>query len=264
MSLTPNDIIEHEFNLKIRGYDRDEVDRFLEEAAGSLASVIRERNTLRDQNLSYKNKINDLLEKQHNVTEAITAVHKMAEDMKSRASNEADVIIKKARVEAERIVADAHKEAMNLEERVMKLRRMQREAILKIRTTIQGYLDMLDDAELNLPTEEFSNVMHSTAKEARNINREFGFEDSYKTSLEDQDFSTETEKTKNVIESDLLSATKDAVKKPDSVPESVEDIYLSEKTEPSITDESSIDENFDEDADQKGPSLGFKPEKLMP
>ncbi len=260
MTLTPNDIIEREFNLKLRGYDRDEVDAFLEECAGAMAAVIRERNTLKDQNIACKNKINGLLEKQNDVTEAITAVHKMAEDMKERAANEAELIVRKARIEADRIVSDAQKEALALEEKVMKLRQMQRETIIKTRTMIQGYLDMLDDAELHLPPEEFTTSMHSVAAGMREINRgeskSAGIEEgaTVDTKKEPGSSSGEAEDIEAIVDDDIfISST-----------EVGDDIFLAEIREDSDNSHDAAAEDAAESADGDSGMAGFKPEKLMP
>lgn len=250
MSLTPNDIIEREFNLKLRGYDRNEVDDFLEECAGAMAAVIRERNNLKDQNVAYNNKIADLIEKQNSVTEAITSVHKMAEDMKTRAAKDAELIVKKARMEADRIVADAHKEALNLEERVMKLRRMQREAIIKIRTMIQGYLDLLNDAELNMPPEHISTTMSAAAAEMREINQ----------GADHTEILNDSSKEATCEGAELSLQPDGSVDNPVSM----EEKSRAEIKEDQYVDNDLPDSDLNEEKVEEGAFSDFKPEKLIP
>lgn len=47
MPLTPTDVANKQFNIKMRGYALDEVDAFLDEVEGELARLLRENNDLR-------------------------------------------------------------------------------------------------------------------------------------------------------------------------------------------------------------------------
>ena len=47
MTLTTNDILEHEFHVRLRGFDMDEVDSFLEKVAETLHALTEEKEKLR-------------------------------------------------------------------------------------------------------------------------------------------------------------------------------------------------------------------------
>ncbi len=167
MTVMPNEILEKEFSTRFRGYNPEEVDAFLEEVSEELATVIQERNALRDQVASYKARIEEINQKEEEFRQALTSAHKLAEEMKEQSAREADLILERAKLDAERIVEDAHHEALRLEERIRSLRRLQREAIYKIRATIEGYLNILDE-EL-LPPEDVDEKLSLVASEARMI-----------------------------------------------------------------------------------------------
>ncbi len=167
MTIMPNEILEKEFSTRFRGYNPEEVDAFLEEVSEELAAVIQERNALRDQVAAYEAKLEEMGRKEEEFRQALTSAHRLAEEMKEQSAKKADLIIERAKLDAERMVEDAHKEALRLEERVRSLRRLQREAIYKIRATIEGYLNILDE-EL-LPPEDVDEKLHLVASEARMI-----------------------------------------------------------------------------------------------
>ncbi len=171
MSITPNEILEKEFSKSFRGYDREEVKAFLEEVASFLAFIIKERNELKDKILIYKKQVAILKQQEAEFRRALTAAHDAIEDMKENAQKEANLIIEKAKVDADRIVADAHQEAITLEGRIRKLRMLQRETVYKIRSTFESFLNMLDD-EMALPPEEIEETLHITAKEVRAIQKD--------------------------------------------------------------------------------------------
>jgi len=87
--------------------------------------------------------------------------------MKSQARKDADLMLEQAKMDAERIITDAHQEAIQLEDSIRGLRRIQREAVYKIRSSIEGYLHMLDDAML--PPEELDNLLSAAASDMRAI-----------------------------------------------------------------------------------------------
>lgn len=171
MSITPNEILEKEFEARFRGYDRDQVRAFLEEVANYLASVIRERNELKDRVLSFKKQIAYLKQQEVEFRRALTAAHEAAKKMKTGAKKEAELILERAKLDADRIVQDAHQEAVELEDRIRRLRMKQRETVFKIRSSFEGFLRLLDD-EMALPPEEMDETLKIAAREVKAIQEE--------------------------------------------------------------------------------------------
>jgi cell division initiation protein len=167
MSLTPNEILEKEFRARFRGYDTKEVDSFLEEISQIMTSLIKEKNDLKDQLVAYKTKLADLRRKEEEFREALTSAHKLSEKIKSQAEKDAELVLERARIDAERIVAYAHQEAVQLEERIIGLRRIQRETAYKMRSTLENCLRVVD--EETLPPEEVEQAINLAASEMRAI-----------------------------------------------------------------------------------------------
>ena len=167
MSISPNEILEKEFRARFKGYDPDEVDSFLVEISRIMTSLIKEKNAMKDQLVGYKAQLADLKKREEEFREALTSAHKLSEKMKSQAKKDADLVREKAKLDAERIVADAHQEAVQLEERIIGLRRVQREAEYKIRSVLEGYLRVIDEEAL--PPEEINQAIKLAATEMRAI-----------------------------------------------------------------------------------------------
>ncbi len=171
MPITPNEIIAKEFSIRFRGYDKDEVMAFLEETANYLASVIKERNELRDKIMAYKRQIAMLKKQEEEFRVALTTAHKAAEDMKTGARKKAELIIERAKLDADRIIQDAHQEAIELEDRIRRLRMIQRESVHKMRSSFEGFIRILDE-EMALPPEDVDETLKITAQEVRAIQEE--------------------------------------------------------------------------------------------
>lgn len=171
MSITPNEILEKEFSKRFRGYDKKEVKLFLEEVANFLAFLIKERNELKDKVLRYKKRILILKKQEAEFKRALTTAQKAIEDMRENAQKEANLIIDRAKIDADRIVADAHQEAIALEDRIRKLKVMQRETVYRIRSSVESFLRVLDD-EMTLLPENVDESLRIAAKEVRVIQEE--------------------------------------------------------------------------------------------
>ncbi len=167
MSITPNDILDKQFPVSFRGYNREEVDKFLEAVAQSMTAVIKEMNALKDEVAAYRVKLESLQEREEEFRKALTTAHTFAEEMKAQARRDADLMLEQARMDAERMIADAHQEAIQLEDSIRGLRRIQREAVFKIRSSIEGYLHLLDDAML--PPEELDNLLSAASSDVMAI-----------------------------------------------------------------------------------------------
>jgi cell division initiation protein len=60
MKITPIDIQQMVFQVKFRGYDRDEVNRFLEELALTVENLNRENSALREKLTATEQQVTDL------------------------------------------------------------------------------------------------------------------------------------------------------------------------------------------------------------
>ena len=187
MSLSPNDILDKEFRSKFRGYDPSEVDNFLEKIAEVMTSLVKERNALKDQLVACNAQLADFRKREEEFHKALTSAQKLSEEMKSQAQRDGELILERAKLDAEHIVANAHQEAIQLEGRIRGLRRIQRETIFKIRSTLEGYLQLLDEEAL--PPKEIEQAMRLTASEIESI----------------QEIPEETDKKAEVLERDMTS-----------------------------------------------------------
>ncbi len=169
MNITPNDILDKEFHTKFRGYDSSEVDNFLERVAEAMTSLVKERNSLRDQLAACNAQLADLRKREEDIHKALASAQELSEDMKSQVQRDSELILERARLDAEHIVADAHQEVIELEARIRNLKRIQRETIFKIRSTLEGYLQLLDEEAL--PPKGIEQTMRLTASEIENIQR---------------------------------------------------------------------------------------------
>ncbi|MBD5432594.1 MAG: DivIVA domain-containing protein [Lactobacillus sp.] len=108
MSLTPMDIHNQEFNTKMRGYDRDEVDSFLDKIVDSFSDALDKNIDLKNENNKLRREINDLneeIEKYDSIKESLNRSLITAQE-------NADRIESDAQKKAKEILDNAGKDAI--------------------------------------------------------------------------------------------------------------------------------------------------------
>ena len=107
MSLTPMDIHNQQFNTKMRGYDENEVDSYLDRIVDSFSDALDKNIDLKNENNKLKKELNDLNDK---LTEYNNLKESLNKSLISAQAN-AEKIVADARQEAKKILADADQKA---------------------------------------------------------------------------------------------------------------------------------------------------------
>ena len=147
MAITHDDILNREFPLRFRGYDTDEVDTFLEEVAKEMASLNRENNRLNEEIVRLRKEMEELKEKEAELRQAVLSAHRLAEDMREQLVGERKLLVEKAKVEVDKILASAGNELSRIQGRVEELRRVKKELVTKLKATLEGYLRLIEEED---------------------------------------------------------------------------------------------------------------------
>ncbi len=118
--ITPIDIQHKEFKRALQGYDRTDVDRFLDEIIETLEDYAQERVALQTEIADLKERISHFKAMEESLQNTLVLAQRTADEVKASAHKEADLIRAQARVAAEREVAgfnDAISEVRREEQR---------------------------------------------------------------------------------------------------------------------------------------------------
>ncbi len=96
MKLTPLDIEHRVFKVRLRGYDRQEVNRFREDLAQAVEEMIRETGILREKLVSAEGQLAELKRKEATLTQTLVSAQGIADNLKQSAQREAELIMKEA------------------------------------------------------------------------------------------------------------------------------------------------------------------------
>lgn len=105
--ITPMDIHNKTFSKKLRGYADDEVNSFLEEVANDYERIYREHREMEEQMDSLKSRLAHYEKMEATMSSTLVMAQETAENVKTTAKKEADVIVREAQNKAAQIVAGA-------------------------------------------------------------------------------------------------------------------------------------------------------------
>ncbi|HEX8244046.1 MAG TPA: DivIVA domain-containing protein [Longimicrobium sp.] len=112
IDLTPLDVRKKkgDFRRVMRGYDPDAVDNFLDEVVARMEELVREAQANSGKVAQMSEAIADYRERERAMNEALVSAQQLREGMREQAQREADLVLREARAEGERIVSDAKRQ----------------------------------------------------------------------------------------------------------------------------------------------------------
>lgn len=145
MRLTPVDIQNQKFARGLLGgYSEEEVDTFLER-------VLKDYEALHQEHLSFKEKIeflNSELTRYHQIEEsiqkALVASQNTAEEFLRTKRDEAELIIAKARLEADKIMDATRAKAEAIQKEYAELRQVKEHFALEFKSLLRTYLTRME------------------------------------------------------------------------------------------------------------------------
>ena len=111
MTLTADDIKNKQFDSKMRGYDRSEVDDFLKSVSESIMALTDQNRQLAEENQTAKEQLRYFTEMKDSLNKSILVAQEAADKVKTNAKREAEIMVREAQKQATDIVAEANSKA---------------------------------------------------------------------------------------------------------------------------------------------------------
>ncbi|GIO97917.1 septum formation initiator [Paenibacillus lautus] len=143
MPLTPLDIHNKEFARRIRGYDEDEVNEFLDQIIKDYESVIRENKELGNQLISMQERLDHFSNIEETLSKTIIVAQEAADELKNNAKKEAQLIIKESEKNADRIINDALGKSRKIALEVEELKKQASIYRTRFRSLVEAQLELL-------------------------------------------------------------------------------------------------------------------------
>ena len=114
LKVTPLDIQQKRFHVGFRGYEKTEVEMFLDLVRDEMESLLREMTDLREFRQSYDQRLNELNEKEEMIKNTLIMTQKLMEEQKDNARKEAALIIRDAEIRSQQIIGSAQEQKVRL------------------------------------------------------------------------------------------------------------------------------------------------------
>ncbi|MBH5316885.1 DivIVA domain-containing protein [Paenibacillus sp. GSMTC-2017] len=143
MPLTPLDIHNKEFARSFRGYDEDEVNEFLDQVIKDYESIIRENKEIQNQALTLQEKLNHFTNIEETLSKTIIVAQEAADEVRNNAKKEAQLIVKEAEKNADRILNESLNKSRKVSLEVEELKKQASIYRARFRTLVEAQLELL-------------------------------------------------------------------------------------------------------------------------
>jgi cell division initiation protein len=144
IKVTPLDIQQKRFHIGFRGYERTEVDMFLDLVRDQMETLVREVTDLREFRQTYEVRLRELNEREETVKNTMLTTQRLIEEVKENSRKEASLIIKDAEVRNQQIIVNAQQEKIKLEADILELKRRKHHFLQDAKKVIQMHLEMVN------------------------------------------------------------------------------------------------------------------------
>jgi len=140
MRITPVDIRQQQFSTRMfRGYDVQEVDAFLDEVAEDYEHLVKENALLKEQLAALEERMRGIEDRERMLQETLVTTQRLTEEMKEAAKREAQLVIREAELQREKLMEAAREEEAKVRNEVQALHRLRRQLYEGLRATIEMY-----------------------------------------------------------------------------------------------------------------------------
>jgi cell division initiation protein len=145
MGLSPNDIRTYKFPSQLRGYDKDEVENFVEQVAKTLEDTKQENLKLLMEIETLQTQLTGLKQFEDTIKSAAIDARRNADTTIAEAKQAAGNMLAEARAEAEELITAPREEIKKIEFQVRELETLRSSYLEKFRTMLGSHMAMLEE-----------------------------------------------------------------------------------------------------------------------
>jgi DivIVA domain-containing protein len=145
--LTPLDVRRYDFGSALRGYNRARVDQFRDQVAEEMERLTRINQDLDAKARSFHEQLRHFREKDKAMNDALVSAQQLSVELKEQAEKEAQLIIRGAEQDAEKLREQARAEIRRMEEELDSLDRSRRTYLAQMRTLIARQMSEVEASD---------------------------------------------------------------------------------------------------------------------
>ena len=145
--LTPVDARRYDFGSALRGYDKTRVDQFRDQVADELERLSRVNQELEAKAKGFHEQLRAFRERDKALNDALISAQQLRAETREQADREAQLILREARAEGERLLEETRSEVRRLQVDIDALERARRNYLAQMRSMAERQLAELQSAE---------------------------------------------------------------------------------------------------------------------
>ena len=144
MKVTPLDLRQQKFKTVMRGYDRAEVEAFLNETAEDYEQALRESDRLRDDLTRLQSSLDEHREGERNLRNTLLTAQKLADEIRNNAEAEGKRLVREAEGRSDLMISKAQARLDEVQREIDGLRLKRRDVENSLESTIQTLRNSLE------------------------------------------------------------------------------------------------------------------------
>ena len=149
--LTSLDVRRFDFGRSLRGYDPSKVEQFRDQVAEEMERLNRINQDLDTKARSFHEQLRAFRERDKALNEALVTAQQLRAEVRDQAEREAQLLLKEAQAEGERIVEHARSEVRRMEQELDSLDRSRRTYLAQMRALLARQLSEVEASESGRP-----------------------------------------------------------------------------------------------------------------
>lgn len=147
MSITPLDIQQRSFRTHWRGLDRTEVDAFLNLVANEFETLTREVNELREDQRHQGQMLSEYRAREQAIQDTMITAQRVTEEITDSAKKEADIIIGRAELEAEKLLEAAQERLTQILGDISESKRQRAQFLSQLKGVVETHQRLISIAD---------------------------------------------------------------------------------------------------------------------
>jgi cell division initiation protein len=139
--ITPLEIQNKQFGKKMRGYDEDQVDEFLDRVTEDYEALYRENANLKDRVKILEDKIRHYSDMESSLQNALIMAQAAADEATRNAQEKGKLILQQAEEEAKRIIERSYKKVEDIENRYQEIKKQMYIFKTRYRTLLEAQIE---------------------------------------------------------------------------------------------------------------------------
>lgn len=144
MRFSREDVAHQKFEVRFRGYDREQVREFLTVIAAHLSDYVAENKHLNEENDVLTRELAEFRRRERSLQDALEMAKTTADEVTQRAEREAEVLVAEAELAAERKQVVADRAVQAARDALEDLKAQRKRVTNELRSTLEMHLHLID------------------------------------------------------------------------------------------------------------------------